>query len=118
MQLYSRQCGVSQLIEGHAAAFAEVKLDGHQKPTTLFTFAVRTATGAKLLVVEIDHQAPDPPFPKKNVDIYFPPEATADFPVAMQVSKKHGIVLSGDEIRLHPPLRSRVRCMRQLAWFR
>ncbi|TFK26167.1 clathrin heavy chain 1 [Coprinopsis marcescibilis] len=92
MQLYSRERGVSQPIEGHAAAFAEIKLDGHQKPTKLFTFAVRTATGAKLHIVEIDHQAPDPPFAKKNVDVYFPPEANNDFPVAMQVSKKHGIV--------------------------
>ncbi|KAF8920783.1 clathrin heavy chain 1 [Mucidula mucida] len=92
MQLYSRDRGVSQPIEGHAAAFAEVKLDGHQKPTKLFSFAVRTAAGAKLHIVEIDHAAPDPPFVKKAVDVYFPPEATNDFPVAMQVSKKHGIV--------------------------
>ncbi|KIY69192.1 clathrin heavy chain 1, partial [Cylindrobasidium torrendii FP15055 ss-10] len=92
MQLYSRERGVSQPIEGHAAAFAEVKLDGHQHPTKLFTFAVRTAQGAKLHVVEIDHAAPDPPFVKKAVDVYFPPEATNDFPVAIQVSKKHGIV--------------------------
>jgi clathrin heavy chain len=42
--------------------------------------------------VEIDHTAPDPPFVKKAVDVYFPPEATNDFPVAMQVSKKHGVV--------------------------
>ncbi|CAL1714910.1 unnamed protein product [Somion occarium] len=60
--------------------------------TKLFTFAVRTATGAKLHIVEVDHTAPDPPFTKKAVDVYFPPEATNDFPVAMQVSKKHGIV--------------------------
>ncbi|KAL1731173.1 hypothetical protein EV714DRAFT_249463 [Schizophyllum commune] len=92
MQLYNKDRGVSQPIEGHAAAFAEMKLDGHQHPTKLFTFAVRTATGAKLHIVEIDHQAPDPPFTKKAVDVYFPPEATNDFPVAMQVSKKHGIV--------------------------
>ncbi|KAI0372779.1 clathrin heavy chain [Pilatotrama ljubarskyi] len=92
IQLYSRERGVSQPIEGHAAAFAELKLDGHQKPTKLFAFSVRTATGAKLHIVEIDHQAPDPPFTKKAVDVYFPPEATNDFPVAMQVSKKHGIV--------------------------
>ncbi len=46
----------------------------------------------QLHVVEIDHQAPDPPFTKRAVDVYFPPEATNDFPVAMQVSKKHGIV--------------------------
>lgn len=49
MQLYSRERGVSQPIEGHAASFAEIQLDGHQKPTKLFTFAVRTATGAKVM---------------------------------------------------------------------
>ena len=48
MQLYSIERSVSQPIEGHAAAFAELKLDGHQFPTKLFTFAVRTATGAKV----------------------------------------------------------------------
>ncbi|KAF6756124.1 clathrin heavy chain [Ephemerocybe angulata] len=47
MQLYSRERGVSQPIEGHAAAFPEIELDGYQKPTKLLTFAVRTATGAK-----------------------------------------------------------------------
>ncbi|CAL1714911.1 unnamed protein product [Somion occarium] len=92
MQLFSRDRGVSQPIEGHAASFAELTLDGHQNKTKLFTFAVRTATGAKLHIVEVDHTAPDPPFTKKAVDVYFPPEATNDFPVAMQVSKKHGIV--------------------------
>lgn len=92
MQLYSRERNVSQPIEGHAAAFAEVKLAGNQHPTKLFSFSVRTGTGAKLHIVEIDHQAPDQPFTKKQIDVYFPPEATNDFPVAMQVSKKHGIV--------------------------
>jgi clathrin heavy chain len=48
MQLYSRERGVSQPIEGHAASFAEIKLDGCQHPTKLFTFAVRTAAGAKV----------------------------------------------------------------------
>ena len=48
MQLYSKERGVSQPIEGHAASFAEMKLDGHQQLTKLFTFAVRTATGAKV----------------------------------------------------------------------
>jgi clathrin heavy chain len=27
------------------------------------------------------------PFPKKAVDVFFPPEAQNDFPVAMQVSE-------------------------------
>jgi clathrin heavy chain len=48
MQLYSRERGVSQPIEGHAAAFSELKLDGNSAATKLFTFSVRTATGAKV----------------------------------------------------------------------
>ncbi|KAG8994614.1 hypothetical protein FRB94_012647 [Tulasnella sp. JGI-2019a] len=92
MQLYSRERGVSQPIEGHAAAFAEMKIDGSATPTKLFTFAVRTATGAKLHIVEIDHAASNPPFTKKAVDVYFPKEAANDFPVSMQVSKRHGVI--------------------------
>ena len=41
MQLYSRDRGVSQPIEGHAAAFSELKLDGNANPSNLFAFAVR-----------------------------------------------------------------------------
>lgn len=48
IQLYSRERGVSQPIEGHAAAFAELKIDGCTKPTKLFTFCARTAQGAKV----------------------------------------------------------------------
>lgn len=92
MQLYSKDRGVSQPIEGHAAAFADLKTDSAPNPFKLFTFAVRTGTGAKLHVVEIDHQNGNPTFTKKAVDVFFPPEATNDFPVAMQVSKRYGIV--------------------------
>ncbi|KZW00107.1 clathrin heavy-chain terminal domain-containing protein [Exidia glandulosa HHB12029] len=92
MQLYSRERGVSQPIEGHATAFAEIKLDGHPHPTKLFTFSVRTATGAKLHIVEIDHAEGNPVFQKKAVDVFFPAEATNDFPVAMQVSQQHSII--------------------------
>jgi clathrin heavy chain len=48
MQLYSKDWGVSQPIEDHAAAFAELKLDGHQNVTKLFTFSVHPAAGAKV----------------------------------------------------------------------
>ena len=92
MQLYSKERQVSQPIEGHAAAFAELKTDDSPNPFKLFTFAVRTGTGAKLHVVEIDHQQGQPAFTKKAVDVFFPPEAANDFPVAMQVSKRYGIV--------------------------
>jgi len=50
IQLYSRERNVSQSIEGHAAAFAEMTLDGAPNPTSLFTFSVRTAAGAKVLL--------------------------------------------------------------------
>lgn len=46
----------------------------------------------QLHVVEIDHQASNPVYAKKAVDVFFPPEATNDFPVAMQVSQRYGIV--------------------------
>lgn len=54
MQLYSKERGVSQPIEGHAAAFAEIRMDGASADTKLFAFAVRTATGAKV------HVSPSP----------------------------------------------------------
>ena len=92
MQLYSRERGVSQHIEGHAAAFGTLRLDGASSDTKIFTFAVRTAIGAKLHIVEVDHQPSNPTFPKKAVDVYFPAEAVNDFPVAMQVSQKYGVV--------------------------
>ncbi|KAK3059449.1 hypothetical protein LTS18_010848, partial [Coniosporium uncinatum] len=92
MQLYSKNRGISQPLEGHAAAFGTIRLEGAPADTKLFTFANRSATGAKLHVVEVDHQASNPVFQKKAVDVYFPPEATNDFPVAMQVSEKYKIV--------------------------
>jgi clathrin heavy chain len=92
MQLYSRDRGISQAIEGHAAAFGTLRLEGAPSDTKVFTFSVRTATGAKLHIVEVDHQASNPAFPKKAVDVYFPAEAVNDFPVAMQVSQRYSII--------------------------
>ncbi|KAI9865995.1 MAG: hypothetical protein M1813_001962 [Trichoglossum hirsutum] len=92
MQLYSKDRGISQAIEGHAAAFGTIRLEGAPSDTKLFTFAVRTASGAKLHVVEVDHQTSNPVFPKKAVDVYFPAEAVNDFPVAMQVSQKYSVI--------------------------
>ena len=39
---------MSQPIEGHAAAFAQMKLPGNTEESTLFTFAVRTPQGGKV----------------------------------------------------------------------
>ncbi|MBE3041515.1 hypothetical protein IMZ48_02820, partial [Candidatus Bathyarchaeota archaeon] len=93
MQLYSKDRGISQAIEGHAAAFGTLRLAGAPQDTKVFTFAVRTETGAaKLHVVEVDHAEGNPVFTKKAVDVYFPAEAANDFPVALQVSQKYGVV--------------------------
>ncbi|KAH8238365.1 hypothetical protein KR032_005186 [Drosophila birchii] len=93
MQLYSVERKVSQAIEGHAASFATFKLDGNKEPTTLFCFAVRTSSGGKLHIIEVGTPPTgNQPFPKKAVDVFFPPEALNDFPVAMQVSAKYDTI--------------------------
>ena len=92
MQLHSRDRGISQAIEGHASAFGTLRLDDAPADTKLFTFANRSTTGAKLHIVEVNHQAPNPTYTKKAVDIYFPAEATNDFPVAVQVSSKYKVI--------------------------
>jgi len=93
MQLYSVERKVSQPIEGHAAAFASFKMENNKETSTLFCFAVRSVQGGKLHIIEVG----TPPtgntaFAKKAVDVFFPPEAQNDFPVAMQISPKHDIV--------------------------
>ena len=92
MQLYSRDRGISQNIEGHAAAFGTLKVDGQPAEYKLFSFAVRSATAAKLHIVEIDPDQNNQRYSKKAVDLYFPSEATNDFPVAMQISKRYAVI--------------------------
>ncbi|KAG8597249.1 hypothetical protein GDO81_002222 [Engystomops pustulosus] len=93
MQLYSVDRKVSQPIEGHAAAFAEFKIERNSKPSTLFCFAVRGQAGGKLHIIEVGQPANgNQPFTKKAVDVFFPPEAQTDFPVAMQIGAKHGVI--------------------------
>jgi clathrin heavy chain len=48
MQLYSVERGVSQPIEGHAAAFATIKQEGATVASKVFAFAARQANGAKV----------------------------------------------------------------------
>lgn len=122
MQLYSVDRKVSQPIEGHAASFAQFKMEGNTEESTLFCFAVRGQAGGKvtdvidlgdlyfigicillekpqniafyscflsitqLHIIEVGTPPTgNQPFPKKAVDVFFPPEAQNDFPVAMQV---------------------------------
>ncbi|ROL54332.1 Clathrin heavy chain 1 [Anabarilius grahami] len=93
MQLYSVDRKVSQPIEGHAAAFGQFKMEGNAEESTLFCFAVRGQAGGKLHIIEVGTPPTgNQPFPKKAVDVFFPPEAQNDFPVAMQISSKQDVV--------------------------
>lgn len=93
MQLYSTERKVSQPIEGHTASFCQFKMEGNPNESTLFCFAVRGAQGGKLHVIEVGTPpSGNQPFTKKAVEVFFPPEAQNDFPVAMQVSEKHGVI--------------------------
>lgn len=93
MQLYSVERKCSQPIEGHAASFAQFKMEGNAEASTLFCFAVRTVQGGKLHIIEVGQPpAGNQPFTKKAVDVFFPSEAQNDFPVAMQVSAKYDVI--------------------------
>jgi clathrin heavy chain len=93
MQLYSVERKVSQPIEGHAAVFSQFKMDGNGQTSNIFCFAVRGATASKLHIIEVGTPPTgNQPFPKKAENIFFPPEADKDFPVAMQASQKYGII--------------------------
>ncbi|KAM9194420.1 LOW QUALITY PROTEIN: clathrin heavy chain 2 [Dugong dugon] len=93
MQLYSVDRKVSQSTEGHAAAFAEFMIKGNARSSTLFCFAVRSPTESKLHIIEVGQPAAgNQPFVKKAMDVFFPPETQTDFPVAMQIGAKHGVI--------------------------
>lgn len=88
MQLHSVEKNVSQALEAHAAAFGTTKVDG--KDSTLLAFTKRTATESKLYIIEVPPE--NSKYPKKAVELFFPPEADADFPVAMHITDKYNIV--------------------------
>lgn len=52
MQLYSVDRKVSQPIEGHAAGFAQFKMEGNAEESTLFCFAVRGQAGGKVSILQ------------------------------------------------------------------
>jgi len=91
MQLYSVEKGATQAIEGHAAAFMEYRLSPTYT-TTLICIAANTQQGGKLFVMEVPGPKPAdaPKMQRRVTQIPFP--VNTDFPVAMQVSEKHGII--------------------------
>ncbi|KAG2734205.1 hypothetical protein G9P44_002211 [Scheffersomyces stipitis] len=93
IQLYSKTRNVSQAIEGHVSKFASIRLTGAAAPTKVFCVGNKNAQGqGNLHIIEIDHVDGNPPFQKKSVDIFFPPDAANDFPISLQASDTYGII--------------------------
>lgn len=95
IQLYSKQRNISQAIDGHVAMFANILLDGNIAPVQVFVTGNRSVTSStgELRIIEIDHDSSlSTTYQKKNVEIFFPPDATNDFPIAVQISEKFGVI--------------------------
>ncbi|CAA7057232.1 unnamed protein product [Microthlaspi erraticum] len=96
MQLFSVDQQRSQALEAHAASFAQFKVPGNENPSTLISFATKSVNAgqitSKLHVIELGAQPGKPSFSKKQADLFFPPDFQDDFPVAMQVSQKYGLI--------------------------
>ncbi|MCD7452853.1 Clathrin heavy chain, partial [Datura stramonium] len=96
MQLFSVDQQRSQALEAHAASFASIRVPGSDRDSILISFASKTSNAgqitSKLHVIELGAQPGKPSFSKKQADLFFPPDFADDFPVAMQISHKYGLI--------------------------
>ncbi|OAF65976.1 hypothetical protein A3Q56_06297, partial [Intoshia linei] len=93
LQLYSIEKKASQIIEGHAAVFCSVQMMGNPEKSNIISFSVKSSNTSLIHFIELGQPAPkNTPFPKRNVELFFPPEASDDFPVAMQSGEKFGVI--------------------------
>jgi clathrin heavy chain len=96
MQLFSVDQQRSQALEAHAASFATFKVPGDENSSTLICFASKaTFAGqitSKLHVTQLGAQPGNPLFFTKQADLFFPRDFQDDFPVAMQISQKYGLI--------------------------
>ncbi|OIR58540.1 MAG: clathrin heavy chain, partial [Amphiamblys sp. WSBS2006] len=93
IQLHSREKDVSQFIEGHAAEFGDIFLEGAAQGTKVFVFCGRSTSGSFLNIVELNHKEGSIAFEKKKTPIDFSSEASNDFPVSVQILERHLLVL-------------------------
>lgn len=93
MQLYSVEKQVTQVIDGHAAAFVEFPISPSYT-TTLICIASNSASGGgKLYVMEVPQSNKPqnvPAFQRQIVPMQY--ADPSDFAIAMQASDKHGVV--------------------------
>nr|KAJ0203085.1 hypothetical protein LSAT_V11C500296050 [Lactuca sativa] len=96
MHLFSVYQQRSQALEAHAASFASFKVSGNVNPSILIYFATKSSNAgqvtSKLHVIELVAQPGKAVFTKKQADLFFPPDFADDFPVAMQISHKYGLI--------------------------
>jgi clathrin heavy chain len=94
MQLFSREKKVSQPLQGHAGAFAILKLMGRDDPAQVLCFHEKKADSPpgeppKLFVMEVGRDpSKGAPFRLAPTPIPVPPEAAADFPVSLVIDQK------------------------------
>ncbi len=97
MQLYSVEKKVSQPLQGHAGAFATVKIVGREDPAQVLVFHEKKAESPpteppKLFVMEVGRDpSKGAPFRLPPTSIPVPADAVSDFPVSIVISKKDEI---------------------------
>ena len=95
MQLYSVEKTVSQMLQGHAGAFTVLTIPGRDESAQVLCFEDKKPDQpAKLFIMEVgrDKTAPGGVFRVTPQTIPVAPDAPNDFPVTMNVSKKHDVV--------------------------
>ena len=93
LQLFSVSKNMSQVLEGHAATFATLQM--HAYKATLFVFASRIEKPegkieSLLRVIEVGGEGA---FGKLSNEIFYPPEFSSDFPIALHISTKFPTVV-------------------------
>ncbi|GLD96364.1 hypothetical protein PINS_up005047 [Pythium insidiosum] len=95
MQLYSVEKKVSQVLNGHAGAFASMKPPGRTDDAQVLVFAgTKGDTPQQLFIMEVgrDKDAPGGVFRLPPQAIPFAADAANDFPVSMLVSPSDDVV--------------------------
>ena len=95
MQLYNMDKKLSQPLQGHAAAFATLKIAGRDDPAQVIVFHEKKPDSQeppKLFVREVGRDpAKGAPFGITPVVLPVPADAAADFPVSLAVDQKNEI---------------------------
>lgn len=96
MQLYSIEKKVSQPLQGHAGAFAKIKIIGRDDPAQVLVFHEKKndnpSEPPKLFVMEVGRDpAKGAAFRLPPTQIPIPADAATDFPVALVVNQKDEI---------------------------